>query len=710
MRTPSKALGLTAALSLGLSFLAPINAFAADVSVAVWSDPRLDSDAGCSNESRNLRTIIGGTAGYSVDSSITDLADASLASKLNSNSFFFVPDIEDPTLGTVLPDSAKPIIRDWVSAGGVLVQTGTAGSKDVDFLNAIFSLGLSNNSSSGPWARSSNVTGTPFGEPGSPTSLSYFSATDAVDGSSAPAGNNFTPMWGTSSNATVSTMTYGSGTIIFMSYDFYNAGPGCSVTGSGWVDFVLPAALDYAASLSNAGLANATTTGGDLSYTVSQNGDYYWAVVPRAAAAPTAAELKAQVDYGAVTLAANGTGTLTSNNAETITLNTLTEATQYSAYLVTEYDNGGTPAFTTVEQVDFSTLPGTPTASVAAGDTKIVVTISPSGAETNFEYSLDGGSNWTARSPGAVSSPWEITGLTNGTAYTIRFRSVFDNLRGAATSDSTVTPNAVQAPNLTDIGIVDGFVVGAAVSVAAPANAGGPVASWTISPALPAGLALDGTTGAISGAASAAFDATQFTLTATNAGGNDTATLTLSAYVPDPTYRGPVISSSRQQVRPTEQITLYGQRLEGITSVSIGGVDCQFNVIGSDTLQLIVPESLSAGIVDMVLISGYGRLRVQDAFEVLAAKENEVFLPSVARISEYQDASYKLYAFDVIGAGKVQFFQNGEEMAWIRAASEDDPKLHDGSYFVRTLYLVPGENLFEVYVQGELIRQISVNY
>ena len=710
MRTPSKALGITAALSFGLSLLAPINAFAADVSVAVWSDPRLDGDAGCSNESRNLRTIIDGTAGYSVDSSITDLADASLASKLNSNSFFFVPDIEDPTLGTVLPDSAKPVIRDWVSSGGVLVQTGTNGSKDVDFLNAIFSLGLANNSSNGPWSRTSNVTGTPFGEAGSPSSLSYYSATDAVDGSSVPAGNNFAPMWGSSTNATVSTMTYGSGTIIFMSYDFYNAGPGCSVTGSGWVDFVLPAALDYAASLSNAGLANATTTGGDLSYTVNQNGDYYWAVVPRAAAAPTAAELKAQVDYGAVNLAANGTGTLTSNNAETITLNTLTEATRYSAYLVTEYDNGGTPAFTTVEQVDFSTLPGTPTVSVAAGDAKLVVTISPSGAETNFEYSLDGGSNWTARSPGAVSSPWEITGLTNGTAYTIRFRSVFDNLRGAATSDSTVTPNAVQAPNLTDIGIVDGFVVGAAVSVAAPANAGGPVASWTISPALPAGLTLDGTTGAISGAASAAFDATQFTLTATNAGGNDTATLTLSAYVPDPTYRGPVISSSRQQVRPTEQITLYGQRLEGITSVSIGGVDCQFNVIGSDTLQLIVPESLSAGIVDMVVMSGYGRLRVQDAFEVLAAKENEVFLPSVARISEYQDASYKLYAFDVIGAGKVQFFQNGEEMAWIRAASEDDPKLHDGSYFVRTLYLVPGENLFEVYVQGELIRQISVNY
>jgi hypothetical protein len=51
----------------------------------------------------------------------------------------------------------------------------------------------------------------------------------------------------------------------------------------------------------------------------------------------------------------------------------------------------------------------------------------------------------------------------------------------------------------------------------------------------------------------------------------------------------------------------------------------------------------------------------------------------------------ELYVFDVVCAGKVQFFQNGEEMALVRAASEEEPKLHDQSYFIRTLTKVPGK-------------------
>lgn len=703
-----KPLGIVAAVSLGAFGLIAPAAQAADVSVAVWSDSRLDSDVGCSNESLNLRNIIGGTAGYSVDSSITDLADPNLEVKLNSNAFFFVPDIEDPTLATVLPDSAKPILRDWVSAGGVLVQTGTYGSKDVDFLNAIFSLSLTNVNGSSWTQDATNVSGTPFGAAGSPATLSNLSATDAVDGTNVPGANSFTPMWGTTSNATVSTMTYGSGTIIFMSYDFFNAGPSCGVTGSGWVDFILPAALDYAAALSNAGLANATTSGGDLSYTVSQSGSYYWAVVPRAATAPTAAELKAQVDYGAVVLSANGTGTLSANVAETINLNTLTEATQYSAYLVTEYDNNGTPTFTAVEKVDFSTLPGTPTVSVAAGDTKATVTISPSGSETNFEYSIDGGSTWVARSPASVSSPWEITGLTNGTSYSMRFRSVFDNLKGAATADSTFTPSAVAAPTLTDLGTIDPFIVGADVNVSAPANSSDAVSTWSISPALPDGLSLDASTGVISGAAASAFAATEFTITGTNAGGSDSATVTLSAYVPDPTYRGPVISVGQVSSTANGQVTLSGSQLQGVTEIYIAGKNCEF-LISDGSLLLTIPEGVAEGVHDLVIISGYGRLTVQDAIKVVP-EPNKVFVPIASRVSKFTESSYKLYAFDVVGAGKVQFFHNGKETAWVRAASESDPKLRDQDYFVRTLPLMAGSNMFEVFVQGKLVRQINVDY
>ena len=73
------------------------------------------------------------------------------------------------------------------------------------------------------------------------------------------------------------------------------------------------------------------------------------------------------------------------------------------------------------------------------------------------------------------------------------------------------------------------------------------------------------------------------------------------------------------------------------------------------------------------------------------------------------DGTVKLYARDVVGAGKVQFFHNGREVAWIRAVDATDPKLNvvsDG--MVRTRALVSGRNVFEIKVNGvQLVRRIA---
>jgi len=69
----------------------------------------------------------------------------------------------------------------------------------------------------------------------------------------------------------------------------------------------------------------------------------------------------------------------------------------------------------------------------------------------------------------------------------------------------------------------------------------------------------------------------------------------------------------------------------------------------------------------------------------------------------------KIYARDVVGAGKVQFIVNGREIAWIRATSAADPKLNvanDGmvrSVFVRDMLV--GRNVVEIYVDGERIAR-----
>lgn len=72
------------------------------------------------------------------------------------------------------------------------------------------------------------------------------------------------------------------------------------------------------------------------------------------------------------------------------------------------------------------------------------------------------------------------------------------------------------------------------------------------------------------------------------------------------------------------------------------------------------------------------------------------------------DTQAKLYAKDIIGAGKVVFKLNGKEIAWVSAQDESDPKLRlagGSNYLVRTVNLAPGKNVLEVYINGERVRR-----
>lgn len=68
--------------------------------------------------------------------------------------------------------------------------------------------------------------------------------------------------------------------------------------------------------------------------------------------------------------------------------------------------------------------------------------------------------------------------------------------------------------------------VGAAITSLTPTVTGSDI-TYSISPALPAGLTLDTSTGVISGTPAATLASTVYTITATNSGGNTTATVTL---------------------------------------------------------------------------------------------------------------------------------------------------------------------------------------
>ena len=426
-----------------------------NVVVTVFNQPGLNGTVGsCSNENENLIEIINAIPGYTVDgTAIVNFTNTSaLQTALDNAQFFFMTDMEtgNPNLTSFLPNAAKTILHDFVDDGGVIVQTGTFGNNDHDFLNQIFGWNLTRATGSS-WAKvSANTVGTPF-DAVSGTSLPYLSATDAINKNSVP---NFTTMYGTDANAVVAVIQYGSGYVIFLGYDYYNTGLNPSVSSpcaaySGiWVQEVIPAALAYATQLSSSSVDNITETTADFDYDFSENATTYYVVVPSGSTAPTEAQIKAGVDYGTVTLVDDGSATTTANTIYTFALSGLTSCSDYDVYAVSEWNDSGTLKFSSIESTSFSTVDLTP----------------PSIAVKNITVALDPSTNTVVVTPGQVDD-----GTTDncGTPTLSLSKSTFTCSDVGA---NTVTLTATDAEGLTSSSTVTITVTKSPVVFSAPSD------------------------------------------------------------------------------------------------------------------------------------------------------------------------------------------------------------------------------------------------
>lgn len=181
-------------------------------------------------------------------------------------------------------------------------------------------------------------------------------------------------------------------------------------------------------------------------------------------------------------------------------------------------------------------------------------------------------------------------------------------------------------------------------------------------------------------------------------------------------YDGPIIEAILDpislkpvtEVEPEQQVLLTGKNLSGITAVAIDSGDFEVAEITATSILATVPSSAIAGTHDLVLVSDKGQLRVQGAIRIVNGGINidSAFAAWTSNKGEF----VKVYAKNVVNAGKVQFFFNGKEIAWVRANSDSDQKLRNAngfSYFVRSVYLESGKNVFEIYLDGTRVKRVA---
>jgi hypothetical protein len=111
---------------------------------------------------------------------------------------------------------------------------------------------------------------------------------------------------------------------------------------------------------------------------------------------------------------------------------------------------------------------------------------------------------------------------------------------GSATASLSITVNDQKPTALSYATNTAAYTINVPITPNFPANSGGTVISYSVLPALPAGLSFNTTTGVISGGPTALAPATIYTVTATNTGGSTTGSLTIAVNaVPSTTVAAP---------------------------------------------------------------------------------------------------------------------------------------------------------------------------
>ena len=278
-----------------------------------------------------------------------------------------------------------------------------------------------------------------------------------------------------------------------------NSGGSATATVTILVNDAAPSSVTYSPSSSvlTKGVAMTTVTPTSSGGTVTS-----WSITPT---------LSAGLSFDVSTGAIGGTPTAVSSS---------------TSYTVTASNAGGSSTATVIIQVN-------DVAPYSISYSGNPFTLTKDSAMTAVTPSASGGSvdSWSisATLPAGLSfdlSTGEISGTPTAISLSTTYTVTATNTGGSSTTTVDITVNDV-APSIAYSGSPFTLTKGTAMTTAAPTSSGGTVTTWSVSPTLPAGLSFDTSNGEISGTPNAITSSATYTITASNTGGTDTATITI---------------------------------------------------------------------------------------------------------------------------------------------------------------------------------------
>jgi hypothetical protein len=196
------------------------------------------------------------------------------------------------------------------------------------------------------------------------------------------------------------------------------------------------------------------------------------------------------------------------------------------------------------------------------------------------------------------------TGIVSGTptavAATAGYMVTATNASGSTSASLSITVNDQPPSALSYSTGTAVYTKGVQITPNLPTNSGGTVISYNVTPALPPGLTLNALSGIIIGSPTVVTAATNYTVTATNSGGNTTAVLNITVMAPPPSAPQ-AIPNLGQLITPTAPYDSSFEPLVPGAAVLPQYPDWQ---VGQAVTTVVSPDGKTL----LILTSGYNRI------------------------------------------------------------------------------------------------------